>query len=115
MPVRRVGGERLQQRQVRAQAGCRRAIAVSGSGIPTWTCSAAVGVRATQAAHLVADRLVALRRDVHDVAERRVGMQPAADERRARLAQLRRAAPASVSTPSGALRTTGVEHSISAS
>ena len=62
-------------------------IAVSGSGIPTWTCSAAGRRARDQPAHLVADRLVALVLDVHDVAERRVRVQAAADERRALLAQ----------------------------
>ena len=86
VPEGRVRGERLQQRQVGAQAVVDddRGLGVRHPDVDVH----GAGRRARdQPAHLVADRLVALLLDVHDVAEGRVGVQAAADERRALLAQ----------------------------
>ncbi len=56
-------------------------MAVALSGIPTWTCSAQVGVAAQEPAQLGSDLVVARLVDMHDIAERPSRVDAGTDQR----------------------------------
>ena len=88
VPVRGVGGEPLQHGQVGAQPGADadRALRVGHADVHVQRTG---GRAAHEPAHRGGDRLVALARHVRRLAERRVGVDAAADQGRARLAHAR--------------------------